>query len=230
MNARQDARPPPHLRLRQPGDAADRTPAARGERLLRNPSLSNASTMRCSTRSNPRAVILSGGPASRHRRRLAQRRRRRSSSWACRSSASATASMVMILQLGGGVESGHHRGVRPGLCHAHRRRARRPDLRRPVRDRARGGLDEPRRPRHAGSPRASRSSARRRTRRSRMIADTGRGSTRVMFHPEVHHTPNGADPAAEFRAGSRGSRATGRWAPIARRRSPRSASRSGRAR
>ena len=57
----------------------------------------------------PKAIILSGGPAERDGRRARRARRRRCSRWACRCSASATASRRWSQQLGGSVEGRHHR-------------------------------------------------------------------------------------------------------------------------
>ena len=55
-----------------------------------------------------------------------------------------------------------------------------------------------------------------------VTADTARGFYAVQFHPEVHHTPNGAR-CCRTSSPRQGSPATGRWTPSAPRRSPRSA-------
>ena len=138
---------------------------------------------------------------------------------------------TMAQQLGGKVEGGHHREFGRADVEIVRRTA-------PLFDgvwakrRAPPGLDEPRRPGHAparGLPASSRvvreRALRRRRRRGAPL------STACMFHPEVVHTPDGAQAARQLRP--RRSPACSRrlddGAPSARRRSPRSAPRSARA-
>jgi GMP synthase (glutamine-hydrolysing) len=119
--------------------------------------------------------------------------------------------------LGGRVEGGH--GTRNSAAPTWNPRdpCGRPDLTGWFLDGREAGLDEPWRPGHRIA-RASRSTAPRPGAPFAITADAAPALLRVQFHPEVHHTPNGA-AATRISCGSRGSRATGPWAPIATRRS-----------
>ena len=124
-----------------------------------------------------------------------------------------------MAQLGGRVEGGHHAEFgrayvtpAPGT--------RRPAVPRPVPDRPRGGLDEPWRPGHRARPRLRGLSAPRRTRPSPSSATRRGGSTRVQFHPEVHHTVERRAAPAELHRPRRLHRRLDDGAPTATRRSP----------
>ena len=93
-------------RFRLAGDAADRAARARSGRLLRDRAVQQ-SRRGAETRRSPRAIILSGGPASVTECAHAARAAEQFSSSACRCSASATASRRWSQQLGGKVEASH---------------------------------------------------------------------------------------------------------------------------
>ena len=110
---------------------------------------------------------------------------------------------AMAHQLGGKVEAGHHREfgraeveLTQTVAALRRRLAGRPEL---------SGLDEPRRPGHQAAARLSAlgTSA---NAPIAMIADDKRKFYATQFHLEVVHTPHGAAHPAQFRAQDRGLR------------------------
>ena len=140
--------------------------------------------------SRRRAIILSGGPATVTEQRHAARAADRSSSWACRCSASATASRRWCAQLGGKVEGSRPPRVRPRLHRRHRTTAR--CSRASGRTGAREQVWMSHGDRVTALPpgfRVRRRSAR--ARPSPSSPTTSAASTARMFHPEVVHTPHG---------------------------------------
>ena len=184
----------PHRRLRQPGDAADRAPRARGRRLLRDRSVQHAPTRR-SSGSSPRASSCPaarlghvGGQPARAAAFLRQR--------ACRSSASATASRRWRTSWAAGRRAGREPRVRPRLHRDHRRE--RP-VRRPVEvGETPPGVDEPRRPGRAARAEGFKIVARSRRRAVRDRHRRGAALLCDQFHPEVVHTPDGGKLLANF--------------------------------
>ena len=145
------ARPPapPHRRLRQPGHPADRPPPARVAHLLRDPPLPEG------RRRLPRRLPPAGGhplrrPGQRHRARQPARRPRD-----LHPRRPGSRRLLRPADHDGPARRPGRgrppRRVRPRLGQPHRHP--RPALHRPVPDRPRGGLDEPRRPRHRARPR-----------------------------------------------------------------------------
>ena len=188
----------PHHRFRQPGDAADRAARARGRRLLRNravPVGRGGFRAAASRRRSSSPAVRPPCPT-----KAARARRRSCSTPACRSSASATASRPCAVQLGGKVEGGHHREfgradveiLKPAALFdgvwavgdsypvwmSHGDRVTRPA----------GGFEV-----IGTSPNAP----------FAIAADESRKYYATMFHPEVVHTPDGAQAARQFRAQDR---------------------------
>ena len=104
--------------------------------------------------------------------------------------------------------------IRPRLRRGHRRL--RPVRRRLARGRARAGLDEPWRPRHAPAARLPRRRHAARARPSPSSPTTRAASTACSSIPEVVHTPHGAPAAAQLHPPRRrAAAATGPWPPSA---------------
>ena len=150
-------------RFRQPGDAADRAPAARERRLLRDLAVQRR-PRRASAASAPRGIILSGGPASVHRGRQSPRAPQVVFEAGVPVLGICYGQQTMCAQLGGEVQASDHRefgrafvDVTDDCALFHGVWAH---------GRARAGVDEPRRPRDApaaGLPRGRRSARARRS-------------------------------------------------------------------
>jgi hypothetical protein len=147
------SRPPPDHRFRQPGDAADRPPPARAERLLRNPPVPERHRRDFLAEFAPKAVIFSGGPDSVIDEGSPRPPEERVTSIGVPILGICYGQQVMMQMLGGEgrkISGERHRGVRARLRDACRDPDRPPE--RLVPRRARTGLDEPRRPRRRIAP------------------------------------------------------------------------------
>ena len=161
----------------------------REARLLRDPPLPQGRRRHPRRRSRPQAMILSGGPASvtdagSPRARARDLRPRRPGPRHLLRPAD------MMAQLGGKVEGGH-------AASSAAPRSPRPTTADPLftglfAGRARGGLDEPRRPRHRARPGLLGDRRRARTRPSPSPPTRPRHFYGVQFHPEVAPHRNGA--------------------------------------
>ena len=203
---RHPARQGADRRFRLAGDAADRPPRPRGGVYCEIAPFQKAEAAFAELK--PKAVILSGGPASvlETARRAPRRRLQR----ACRCSASATASRRMAAQLGGEVESRPSPRIRPRRS---RGRRRTPAARRRLGARRRlYGLDEPRRPRDRLPPGFSTHRPSRPMRRSRHRRRGAPLLRRCSSIPKSCTRRDGAEAHREFPAqGRRAATATGPW-------------------
>ena len=209
---RHDDRHRPHHRFRQPGHPADRAAGARGRRLFRDRPVP-ARPRRRSARLKPKAVILSGGPASALPRPAARARRRSVFEAGVPVLGICYGQQTMCAQLGGKVEGGTTASSAAPSSRSSRTAALFDGS---VSDRrAPPGLDEPRRPRHraAAGLRGRRPLGERALRRDRR-----RGAQDLRHHVP----PRGGAHAGRRQAARRtscttspASTATGRWPPTA---------------